>query len=549
MRHPRFALSVMLGAMALSLAALGIPPCANGPAAGRDAPNAALICPTSSLAGESHPFRWFETPDTGYQSEVFDGWLRTAVVPQSAPTAMQLEHCDLSVAFRETPEAVATRLALGLCGLAWLGDLGGDAELSPAAHRGTSALTTDASDLVGDYRHSTGQAELMRINRREGWIAARSAVRRHHADDYAAQPSAVPSGRFPDDFVALPSAQTRSSYERFYRAQHSADAVTAWVRAFARELTSGLSELGSTTLRSAGPSQVPVRAISVAMPAEDSSEIGDFELVSDVESRFVYLRTIPPAEDQWPVVADAEEYREDAFEAVVDGPERFVYLRTDGAPAPPLGRGHSIAVILPRPFPPGSAIGIDADWQAWEYFTFQVSGEIESADSRSDEDDSAAADHWERAAWSSDEDTPREQVEAEEEASDGDSDAIRALIEAQAEAEGAKQPAVPEKEPAGELELPHAPPGCHGSDPVGCLNLRAEMRAQRWAASAAWSLTRLAALCEQLASRLRDTAAEPTTTPSGQPESGGTTRHGGCLEPVEQTTASQRFLSELYLGL
>jgi hypothetical protein len=206
--------------------------------------------------------------------------------------------------------------------------------------------------------------------------------------------------------------------------------------------------------------------------------------------------------------------------------------------------------MLPRPFPPGSAIGIDADWLAWDYFTFQATDEFESGNRASLLDCSPDPVDWDCVSWARNQDAPREQIEAEEAASGGSSDTIQSQIKAQAEAEGVGNSAIPGSSPSDALFIPHSPPGCHGADPVGCLSLRSQMRAERWAASTAWSLTRLAAVLEHCASRLRETVAAPASnTEPQQPAAADSTRASGWLEPSDYTAASQQFLSELYLGL
>ena len=173
MRRPRFALSIMLGAMAASISALGFPPVSNSPVAVGGAPNAALICPVSSLAAESHPFHWFERSEAGPTEVAVDNWLLTirahqirhdavpsttepcdaeatprrgccrrrrrfhsrsellrrslplglpAQLPRTAaectPQAMSLDACDLSIGECEEEYETARSLALELC---WTG--------------------------------------------------------------------------------------------------------------------------------------------------------------------------------------------------------------------------------------------------------------------------------------------------------------------------------------------------------------------------------------------------------------------------------------------
>ena len=66
-----------------------------------------------------------------------------------------------------------------------------------------------------------------------------------------------------------------------------------------------------------------------------------------------------------------------SFELVIDGPDRFLFLRKQGFNAPQAEPARSVAVLLPRPLPPAAAIGLDADWLAWDYFRFQVDNALE----------------------------------------------------------------------------------------------------------------------------------------------------------------------------
>ena len=86
----------------------------------------------------------------------------------------------------------------------------------------------------------------------------------------------------------------------------------------------------------------------------------------------------------------------------------------------------------------------------------------------------------------------------------GADDAIQSLIREQAVAEGDTPFAASSLD---EIAPISAPLGCHGADPIGCLTHRAQLRTERFAQSAAWSISKLAALLESCADELRQAAA------------------------------------------
>ncbi|MBL9124278.1 MAG: hypothetical protein JNG90_11645 [Planctomycetaceae bacterium] len=651
MKRPRFALSIMLGAMAASIAALGFPPVSNSPAAVGGAPNAALICPASSLAAESHPFHWFERAESSQPDIAVDNWLLTvrapvdsaeaavarteaaemvaavdeptsaaqvvmdcrsawgwdcgadaaAAVGESERPAMRLEDCDLSIAECLEEYEAAKRVALEFTGLAWIEEAGSDRDFRldvPASRR---ADVSDASALAADYRHSTGLADVLRINIREG---RPPRVIRPLEPVASAVPAQVEDVSFEDsladDLVLTAIATSADAYQKFYRLQQSADDVAGLLREVARNVTAGMSDLlefaSAAQSAQARVAEAPapageveeakpaaVRTISVVRPAEADIAADGFELVSDDGHRYVYVRAVPLFAGSAPaptVSAQVEPSVTNSFELVIDGPDRFLFLRKEGfkettavapvvseaAPAFPGASadeaaaanlaGHSMAVLLPRPLPPAATVGIDADWLAWDYFRFQVDRALQlqncatsSPGDSLDCDDFAAAESWDCLAAARHQDTLREQIAAEEAASDGAGDAIQSVIREQAASEGAPLPATGLP---GEIAPLSAPLGCHGVDPVGCLTHRAQIRNERFAHSAAWSLHKLAALLESCADELRRAAGLAPT--DGAPEPSGVDPTGpasasGDLTPTEPRTASQRFLSELYLGL
>ena len=660
MKRPRFALSIMLGAMAASISALGFPPVSNSPAAVGGSPNAALICPASSLAAESHPFHWFERSEAGPPEVAVDNWLLTIRAPAdsaeaaapvaeasssaaapaevavaeeaveeaavnageavasddvalfdanycdgacqwdcqtmaeaqspciaeaassdiaaSTPAAMSLDACDLSIAECEEEYESARTLALELCGLAWIDESGICEDFRLAAPEAV-ATTSDASDLAADYRHSTGLADALRLNMEQG--RPRRVVR----PNVPAAPIAAPSADVSfeevvaNDLVLSTLASSADAYAKFYRLQQSADEVAGWMQAIARNVTSGLSDVldlaavkmaaePTDAIAEVAPeaavevAKVPVHTISIVRPRENEFTLEGFELVSESDSRFVFVRATPvviggPVADvevEEPSVANS-------FELVIDGPNRFLFLRKQGFKAPQEEPARSVAVLLPRPVPPAASIGIDADWLAWDYFRFQVekvmelsncntTGEAAVTGTDISSHDSLACDDfdgpeaWDCLAYARQDDSIRDQIKAEEAASDGRDDTIQALIREQAEAEGANLSPSDSLDAIAPLG---APTGCHGEDPVGCLSHRAQLRTERFAQSAAWSIHKLAALLDSFADELRNAAGVPATEPSPSPTAPTST--GGDLEPSSQRTASQRFLSELYLGL
>lgn len=572
MKRPRFALSMILGAMAASMLALGLPPCPHGSAANGGSPNAALICPTSSLAAESHPFNWFERAESAAPGEETDPWLHTIPAPHNPSTAMRLEACDLSVVSKapavggQATEQSIAQLALEVCGLAWAEELGWCPDFVYGAPPANDATTVDASAVAADYRHSTGHSDALRINLHEGRPprVARLLIPAPPAD-LPVNKSFEESLAF--DVVLTTIASSADAYERYYLLEQSADRAAAWMHALAGKITSGLTDIMelAATMRTESPAVVneeiaavpddsqPLHTISVVRRSEEEDrDDGEFELVSDSDSRFVFVRSSPAFLDYvTPAADDIEPSVTNSFELVIDGPDRFLFLRKSGFEAPAVPASRSVSVLLPRPTPAGAGIGRKLDCLAWDYLRLQVTDVMHLAGTRLEShgnllDAASGPQAWNCLAYARS-DSPRDQIAAEEAASSGANDAIQSLIHAQGAAEGVgSQQFAP---------ITNAPSiGCYGADPIGCLTDRKRLRAERWAQSAAWSISRMAIVLEECAVRLREVAAEQAAamapaTSSENLDSAGRTGADGWLEPAQHSTASQRFLSELYLGL
>lgn len=573
MTRPSFALSMMLGAMAASLLALGFPPCSNAPTAVGASPNAALICPASSLAAELHPFRWFDTPGAILQAEAAAVASESPRAAERGP-ALRLETCNLSIVpdlssnqaindpvapFEDLVDLID--LAWDLCGLGRADSLGWCPEFVYAAPPIPQCTISDASTLVADYRHSTGHAEAMRINLREGKVVA--------PPPSAAQAPILVSAGQPVEAAWMEPALSagRDYYTRYYAVQKSADLAADWLYRLAERLTYGLG--GVAARNEAPPSErIPVHTVSVVRRTADDYAPEAFELVSSGPTRFVYVRS--SAFDDEPTRVETYEYEPtvtNSFEVVIDGPERFLFLRKVGFGGETSPTSRRMAVMLPRPLPAAATLGLEgpastAPWLRWDYYKFEVAAPVESRLRVT-----PVAAHGKLAAWEpSDEpswdclayarqdqgdDSPSDQIAAEEAASDGPGDGIQSLIKAQAASEGTCFPPAYQSnlvDPLADFPLPSAPAGCKGPDPVGCLTHRTQMRAERLAHSAAWSFSRLATVLEGFAGRLRE-AAETQEANRQSPVNRKQAHARGWLEPAEYSTASQRFLSELYLGL